>query len=47
MARGFSSFSSAEEAVERAINAYNTVRPHASLNYLTAPAARPSSDAST
>jgi transposase InsO family protein len=41
LARGFSSFSSAEEAVERAINAYNTVRPHASLNYLTAPADGP------
>ena len=41
LARGFTSFSSAEEAVERAINAYNTVRPHASLNYLTAPADRP------
>jgi putative transposase len=33
LARGFSSFSA--EAVSRAINAYNTVRPHASLNYLT------------
>ena len=41
LARGFTSFSTAAEAVERAINAYNTVRPHASLNYLTAPAARP------
>jgi transposase InsO family protein len=35
LARGFTSFSAAEEAVERAITAYNTVRPHASLNYLT------------
>ena len=35
LARDFTSFSTAEEAVERAINAYNTVRPHASLNYLT------------
>ena len=35
LARSFISFSSAEEAVERAINAYNTVRPHASLNYMT------------
>jgi putative transposase len=35
LARGFTSFSAAEEAVSRAINAYNTVRPHASLNYLT------------
>ena len=35
LARGFTCFSTAEEAVERAINAYNTVRPHASLNYLT------------
>lgn len=35
LARGFSSFSAAEEAVDRAINAYDTVRPHASLNYLT------------
>ena len=35
LARGFTSFSTAEEAVARAINAYNTVRPHASLNYLT------------
>jgi transposase InsO family protein len=41
LARGFSSFPSAEEAVERAINAYNTVRPHASLNYFTATADRP------
>jgi putative transposase len=35
VARGFSSFSAAEEAVERAINAYNTVRPHPSLGYQT------------
>ncbi|QHV99996.1 IS3 family transposase [Spirosoma endbachense] len=35
LARGFSSFSTAEEGVSQAINAYNTVRPHASLNYLT------------
>lgn len=35
LARGFISFSAAEEAVARAINAYNTVRPHASLTYLT------------
>ncbi len=41
LARGFTSFYAAEEAVARAINAYNTVRPHASLNYLTAPADRP------
>lgn len=47
LARWFSSFSTAEEAVTRAINAYNTVRPYASLNYLTAPAARTPSDAST
>ena len=41
LARTFFSLSSAEEAIERAINAYNTVRPHASLNYLTAAADRP------
>ncbi|MFD2935480.1 IS3 family transposase [Spirosoma flavum] len=35
LARGFLSFSSAAEAIEKAINAYNTVRPHASINYLT------------
>lgn len=38
VARGFTCFSSAAEAVARAINASNTVRPQASLNYLTAPA---------
>lgn len=35
LARGFTCFSATEEAVARSINAYNTVRPHASLNYLT------------
>ncbi|WP_093827363.1 integrase core domain-containing protein [Spirosoma endophyticum] len=29
LARGFTSFSAGEEAVARAITAYNTVRPHA------------------
>ena len=33
--RGFTSFSIANEAVGRAINAYTTLRPHISLNYLT------------
>ncbi|TDE07421.1 IS3 family transposase [Dyadobacter psychrotolerans] len=33
--RGFVSFSSAYEAVEKAINNYNAMRPHASLGYLT------------
>jgi transposase InsO family protein len=47
LARGFTSFTAAEEEVARAINAYNTVRPHASLNYLTATADRPTTDAST
>ncbi|MBD2701455.1 transposase [Spirosoma sp. BT702] len=46
LARSFISFSSVEEAVARAINDYNTVRPHASLDYLTAPTARTPSDAS-
>ncbi|ETN73361.1 integrase core domain protein [Necator americanus] len=33
--RGFPSFPFALEAITKAINAYNTIRPHASLNYLT------------
>ncbi|WP_255637131.1 integrase core domain-containing protein [Dyadobacter sp. NIV53] len=33
--RGFVSFSEAREAVERAINNYNAMRPHASIGYLT------------
>ncbi|WP_026632794.1 integrase core domain-containing protein, partial [Dyadobacter alkalitolerans] len=33
--RGFLSFSSAYEAIEKAINTYNAMRPHASLGYLT------------
>ncbi|GLU55237.1 transposase [Dyadobacter frigoris] len=33
--RGFVSFSTAQEAIEKAINTYNAIRPHASLGYLT------------
>ena len=33
--RGFFSFSAAQAAVEKAINTYNSIRPHASLGYLT------------
>jgi putative transposase len=33
--RGFISFSAAYEAVEKAINNYNAMRPHVSLGYLT------------
>jgi len=33
--RGFVSFSAAQSAIEKAINTYNTMRPHASLGYLT------------
>jgi len=33
--RGFVSFSIAQEAIEKAINTYNAMRPHASLGYLT------------
>lgn len=36
LSRTFTSFAAATEGIERAITAYNTVRPHASLNYLTA-----------
>ncbi|ADB36193.1 IS3 family transposase [Spirosoma linguale] len=35
LSRTFTSFAAATEGIERAIMAYNTVRPHASLNYLT------------
>lgn len=33
--RGFPTFGMAEKAVEQAIGAYNSVRPHASLSYKT------------
>ncbi|MFD2934788.1 integrase core domain-containing protein [Spirosoma flavum] len=33
--RGFPTFGTAETAVEQAISAYNSVRPHASLGYKT------------
>ncbi|WP_229206253.1 integrase core domain-containing protein [Dyadobacter fermentans] len=33
--RGFLSFSAASTSIERAILAYNNLRPHASIGYLT------------
>lgn len=33
--QGFATFAAAEAAVEQAVRAYNSLRPHASLNYLT------------
>lgn len=38
---GFPTFGMAETAVELAIGAYNSVRPHASLDYKTAPRPEP------
>jgi hypothetical protein len=39
--RGFLSYAAAEEAVQRAIENYNRLRPHRSCGYYTAPADRP------
>ena len=39
--RGFVSYKAAREAVQRAIESYNRLRPDRSCSYLTVPADRP------